>query len=111
MTKYTDDEIHDAIKFLWNVFPEGSSIPMITRWVNNNGDKRVITVLGVASVGDREVMNVAGYVATVLGEPFNHRHNGVTITGGGMDMQWDTARRLGEVLYGNPGAFNARTIS
>jgi hypothetical protein len=110
---YTDDEVRQAAEMLRKVFPKGSTITTMTRWVNRGGDSHRLTVFAVIDDvgGTHEAVSVSWAVARVIGRRYHPGDNSVICGGGGVHHGHGIARDLGRALYGDVEAFRYATIS
>lgn len=95
-------ENEEQIARLREWFPKGSTVYTIVRHVAKSGMSRTIGVVAL-SVQDGTVENRHPNYATaeVLGLRLDKKHEGVKISGCGMDMGFEIAYRLGQKLYGD----------
>lgn len=113
-TKHTDNEIRTAVEMLRKVFPKGSTVVTITRWVNRAGDSHRLTVLGVledAGRGGREAVSVSWAVSRIIGRTYHPADSSVICGGGQVNHGHGIAYDLGWALYGDHDALSYATIS
>jgi hypothetical protein len=95
MSKYTDDEIADADKFLRSILRPGTVVYTKINHVARSGMSRSITAYAIV---DGELVYLSGYAARILDEKLD-RYDGITLSGCGMDMGFELVYRLSRKLY------------
>lgn len=112
MTKARDDERIEAINTLREMFPQGSTVYTILRSVSRSGMQRVIGVLALKGKGAEIVdLHPNWLIATALGRRLKaSTWDGVVCNGAGMDMGFDLAYQLGQVLYDDGYALKHRWL-
>ena len=90
--KYPKEQIEEARQFLSENLKPGDTVQTILRHVSRSGMMRAISPI----VGGRDV---SWYVARLLGESQNKNHEGVTMTGCGMDMGFQLIYCLSSILF------------
>lgn len=98
MSKATDKERDDAIKRLREEIKPGQTLRTILRHVSSSGMSRSISIVQVKR--DGSTFDWTWLVARAIGEKIDQRHEGIKISGAGMDMGFELVYRLSSVLYG-----------
>ena len=100
------DEKAEQLARLREWFPKGSTVYTIIRHVARSGCSRVIGIVSLAKV-ENEIGNGINVrhpnhaTSVVLGLRRSKDHDGVHISGGGMDMGFAIAYDISRVLYGD----------
>lgn len=103
----TLDPQHPSLARLRDWYPKGSTVYTVLRSVARSGMSREIGLValrcGERLDGEKEIVALhPNYAASdVLGLRLNKDGDGLKIGGGGMDMGFELAYRLGQALYGD----------
>jgi len=101
-------EIEEQKSYLREWFPRGGTVYTILRHVSRSGMRREIGIVAILS--NKDVMQPNWSVATVLGLR-QGPHDGVIVTGVGMDMGFHIVHLLSVALYDGDGrALNHRWL-
>lgn len=98
MTKAQETERDDAIKRLREEIKPGQTLRTILRHVSSSGMSRSISVIQIKR--DGSTFDWTWLVARAIGEKIDQRHEGLKISGAGMDMGFEVVYRLSMALYG-----------
>lgn len=89
-------EREEARTKLRAMLPPGSTVYTILRHVSRSGMLRCVSVVIQEADGPNDVTWLA---ARALGEKINNRHDGINMSGCGMDMGFALVYNLASVLY------------
>lgn len=89
-------EIQTNKEFLLKVIKEGDTVYTSLTHVSRSGMYRVINLFVVK---DNQIIRISWSVADVTGYTYNKKHEGVGISGCGMDMGYAIVYDLGRVLF------------
>lgn len=103
MALISSQDLAHSIATLKQWLPFGAHLFTILRSVSRSGMSREISVV-VWTSGNVQPIHPNFHVARVLGLRMGKR-DGVIVNGAGMDMGFDLAHRLGELLHGDGYAF------
>lgn len=95
-TKQQQAEQLEAIQYLRELFPPGSTASTVLRHVTRSGMGRTISVLAADADG---IHDVSWAVARAAGFPFDRDRGGVKVGGCGMDMGFHLVYAMSRVLY------------
>lgn len=98
ITKAQAAERDDAMAKLRTFLKPGDKITTVLRHTSRSGDQRAITL---ACVHEGEIWNIDFWVARALGLKIDRTHGGVSIGGGGMDMEAGIVHLLGTKMWPN----------
>ena len=96
LTKAEEAERKECIETLRALLPPGTKVYTILRYVSKSGMMREISFKAIN--GDGDIMNLDYYVSRVVGDPIGE-HDGVRVTGCGMDMGFHLVYVLSRHLY------------
>ena len=96
MSKATKEEKARAIEQLRAILNPGDTVYCILRHRSASGMSRVIEFIAIK---DNAPRRLSGYISTALSMPYNRKHDGVTVSGCGMDMGFYVVYNLGRVLW------------
>lgn len=96
-----------ALENLRNMFPVGSTVTTLVRYVSRDGGRRAISVLRGSAEGVDDVS--WSLIAAGLGTA-HARHPGLKVDGMGMDMGYHTVARLSQRLHGDAYALKHRSL-
>lgn len=95
-------ERQEAVAYLRDCFPPGSTVYTVLRRVSRSGMMRHISVVAPGeSVGGLDIQDVTWAVARALAIPFDRDTGGVKVGGCGMDMGFHLAYELSHRLCQN----------
>lgn len=90
------NEATEAVERLRKLLKPGDTVYTVLRHVARSGMSRSVSVVVVRK---GEPLRLDHTVATALGLRVDRAHDGVVVSGGGMDMGWNLVYRLGQVLW------------
>lgn len=93
----TKDEQTNAQEMLREMFPKGSTVPLVLRYTSRTGMSRAISVLHAGPDG---IEDVSWMVARALNWKLDRNNGGVKVNGVGMDMGFHLVYTLAQTLYG-----------
>lgn len=82
-----------AIARLREIYPVGSTVHTVIRYVSASGMTRAISVISP------DLDDISHLVARATGNKIHPKHYGIRVTGCGMDMAFGLVYELGRVLY------------
>lgn len=94
-------EVLESIETLKKAMPTGTVVFTVLHHVSNSGMMRI---LDVYTIKDNIPLRYSWSVAQVLGWTYDKKHEGIKVTGCGMDMGFHLVDSLNRVLYGQGGA-------
>lgn len=97
MSKASKQEQRKAIERLRKEIKPGETLHTILRYVSKSGMSRSISVIQIKR---GKIYDWSYLVAKAIGEKIDQRHDGIKISGCGMDMGFELVYRLSSVLYG-----------
>lgn len=102
----------EAEKRLKEILQPGDDVYVILKHVSSSGMFRVIDVytLYVDEKGKPQPRRISGAVADFLGWKYNDRHEGVAVSGVGMDMGFHLCYELSYALFKDGYALNKRWL-
>lgn len=105
---------YDAIEAIRELIGDRPTpeIYVSVRHINRLGDARVIACYlpYQRTDGGYGIWHISHRVATALGLRYSDRHEGVTVSGGGMDMGFHLVSSLSRALTGNDYAIGHRWL-
>lgn len=96
-----------AREMLHKFAPEGATVYGIVRHVSASGITRAIDFY---TFENNEPRMISGYIAALLDYKRNRHHDGLTVTGCGMDMIFSVVYNLAQELYGDGYKLNSRSL-
>ena len=97
MARWTKEDQQQAEQRLREVASPGTTLYTVLRHVSRSGMMRV---LDVYVIRNNEPLRITRSVAALLDYPYNRTHDGVTVTGCGMDMGFQVVYEVSRKLYG-----------
>lgn len=97
MSKASEQERQEAIKRLRQVIKPGETLHTVLRHVSKSGMSRSISIIQVKG---GKTHDWSYLVAKAIGEKIDQNHDGIKISGCGMDMGFALVYQLSAVLYG-----------
>ncbi len=97
MTKAQKAEQQEAIDRLRKEIKPGETLHTILRHVSGSGMSRSISIIQIKR---GKTYDWSYLVAKAIGEKIDQKHDGIKISGAGMDMGFELVYRLSSVLYG-----------
>ena len=91
----------EAIASLRKMLKPGDTVRTILRHRSSSGMFRVITlaIIGKDHNGKPDIFCIDGKVCEILGYKYNTKHDGVPVSGCGMDMGFHLVYNLGRALF------------
>lgn len=101
MSKASEQEKQDAIKRLREEIKPGDKLYTILRHGSRSGMSHSISVIQIKKRGKYAGTYDWSYlIAKAIGEKIDQSHDGIKISGAGMDMGFELVYRLSSALYG-----------
>lgn len=97
MTKAQKEEQKEAIARLRKEIKPGETLHTILRHVSKSGMSRSISIIQIKR---GQTYDWSYLVAKAIGEKIDQSHEGIKISGAGMDMGFELVYRLSALLYG-----------
>lgn len=97
MSRISKTQQAEAIARLRELVKPGDTLHTISRHVSRSGMRRVIDLKLIRA--DGEVLHLGYNAALALGWSHDERHEGVKVSGGGMDMGFHLVYALGRTLF------------
>jgi len=97
-TKAQKAEQAEALEELRNSLSPGDVVYCVLRHVSRSGMKRVISLFVIRG---GELCRISWSVSQALGWKLDTAHNGIAVTGCGMDMGFHLVYSLGQALWPN----------
>lgn len=105
--KEKEKEKQLAIQRLGHFIKEGDEIYTINRYFSRSGMLRVLSFYVVRA---NRIMDITIWVCQAIDEKYNHKHEGMTIRGYGMDFGHFAVMCLSRVLFDNDRALTQRWL-
>jgi len=102
----TDERAH-AVNRLREIFPAGSTVHTVLRHVSQSGMTRAISVIGTDVDGPRDV---SWLVVRATSHNLDPRHEGIKVSGAGMDMGFHVVYGLSLTLHNDGYALSHRWL-
>jgi len=104
-TKAQLSEKEEALTYLRMVLRPGAKVYTKVEHVARSGmSRRISLYMAIIEDNKPEIVNVTWYVARALGYKRNPHDGGITVSGCGMDMCFETVYNLGRVLFPKGGS-------
>ena len=101
MAKKLTTHMLAGVASLQDILVDGQKISTIITHVSASGMScgiRLMTIVPASGPYPSTIRDITWNVARALGERWNENHRAVIVSGGGMDMAWDTVDRLNHAL-------------
>lgn len=90
------EQIFQARRELERYILPGHTIYLVTRHKSASGIQFAFSFFAVYAAS---IVDITAEVQQLLGWPWDRKHGGVTVRGGGMDMRWWVVSRISDAMW------------